>query len=112
MQKSRTLRRTKPAPDADLLALGRHLQQLPRRCLRLEREKEDRWAEWSAAVEETTTVATRISRLEPSGLEGLLVRYEAVAWMMLEADEVIVDGGARRAFVAFGKVLRQLAAEP
>jgi hypothetical protein len=59
-------------------------------------------------VEEANQLARRISRLHPQGLSDLQVRYNALGWLMLEADDVIVDRAARRAFIAFGRALRQL----
>jgi hypothetical protein len=50
----------------------------------------------------------KIGRLEPHGIVGLAVRHEAMAWLMLEADDVIVDARARDAFLSFGRALRRL----
>jgi hypothetical protein len=109
MRQLRTKRGGTAAPDGDLLELGRDLERLRRRCHRLQRRKEQHWAEWSAAVAETTILARRVGRLEPRSLDGLRVRYGALAWMLVEADDVIVDVVARRAFIAFGRAVQQLA---
>jgi branched-subunit amino acid aminotransferase/4-amino-4-deoxychorismate lyase len=111
MRQPRTKRGRATAPDGELLELGRDLERLRRRCRRLHLQKQERWAQWSAAIAETTALARKISRLAPTSLEGLLVRYNAVAWMALEADDVIVDRRARLALVSLGRAMRQLSAE-
>jgi hypothetical protein len=66
------------------------------------------WAAWSDAVDETNRLARSIGRISPRTLSDLQVRYEALAWLLLEADDVIMDAGARAAFIAFGRALRRL----
>lgn len=95
-------------PDAELAALGQQLARARRRCRRLGATKSGDWASWSAAVEDTTGIARRIGRLQPTDSHGLLARYEALAWLLLEQDDVIMDAEAKRAFVAFGRALRRL----
>ena len=103
-----------PAPartvaDDRLVSLGHELQRLRRRCRRLHATD---WASWSSTVEETNSLAQRISHMEPRTLAGLLVRYEALAWLLVEADDVIMDTRACSSFIAFGRALKRLAAGP
>ena len=101
-------RRSTGGQKGELLGLGRDLGRLRRRCRRLARHKGLNWAEWSAAVEQTNHVARQIGRVDPRDLAGLLVRYEALAWLLLEADDVIVDKVAKKGFVALGRAMRGL----
>ena len=97
--------------DAELIALGGELTRARRRYRRLRKDRADRWGAWSAAIEETTTIARRIGRLQPDDLPGLLICYQALHWLLLEQDDVIMDEEGRHAFHAFGGAVRQLARE-
>jgi hypothetical protein len=95
--------------DADLLALGAELQRLRRQCRRL-KQRSQAWSAWSATVDEADDIAERIGRIAPSSLTGLLVRHQALAWQLIEADDAIIDSNGRLGFLAFGRALRRLAA--
>jgi hypothetical protein len=92
----------------DLSELGCELDQLRRKCRRLRRRADQDWTSWSAAVDETNRLARRISRVTPQTLPDLLVRYEALTWLVIGGDDVIMDAGARAVFIAFGRALRRL----
>ena len=94
--------------DTELIALGRAFTCVRRRYRRLPRTEGDNWAAWSAAMEDTTTVARRIGRVQPDGPAGLLIRYRALHWLLIEQDDVIMDDEGKRAFEAFGTALRRL----
>lgn len=98
------------APDAELIALGREFARARRRYRRLRKGRAGDWTAWSAAMEEATELARRVGRVRPVSPSGLLVRYEAVVWLLLEQDDAIVDDEGRRAFLAFGRALRRLVA--
>ena len=94
--------------DTELISLGRAFIHARRRYRRLRRTDVDDWAAWSAAMDNTTAVARRIGHVQPDSPAGLLVRYRALHWLLLEQDDAIMDDEGRRAFIAFGRALRRL----
>ena len=92
--------------EADLATLGRELASLRRRT---RRRRATDWTSWSAAVDQANAVSRRICRVPPRSLDDLVVRYAALHWQLVEVDDAIVDAKARRAFIAFGRALKQMA---
>lgn len=100
------------AEDAALSAMGVELQRLRWWCQRLRkhahRGEDGEWRRWSLAVDAQTELLERIARSPTHGLDGLVVRVQAVVWELLD-DDVVLDEGARRRVAALGRELRRLA---
>ena len=100
------------AEDAALSAMGIELQRLRRRCQRLRKRadggEQGEWTRWSRAVDEQANLLERIASIPVHGLDGVLVKVQAIVWELLD-DDIVLDEGARRRVASVGRELRRLA---
>ena len=100
------------AEDAALSAMGVELQRLRRRCQRLRKRadggEQGEWTRWSRAVDGQAELLERIARSPAHGLDGVLVKVQAIVWELLD-DDIVLDEGARRRVASVGRELRRLA---
>lgn len=86
--------------DAELIRLGIQLEQRRRDVRRLhghlQQHGTDRaWQEWSAACEDLADLCEQIAGVHPTTLQGVAIRFEALAAGLLD-DDVIMDEAVRR----------------
>lgn len=86
--------------DAELIRLGVQLVQRKRDVRRLhghlQQHGTDRaWQEWSDACSALAELCEQIARVHPTTLQGVAIRFEALAVGLLD-DDVILDEAIRR----------------
>ncbi len=86
--------------DAELISLGVQLEQRKRDVRRLHghlpQHGTDRtWRAWSNACAALSDLCEQIAGVHPTTLQGIAIRYEALAVGLLD-DDVIVDEAVRR----------------
>lgn len=97
--------------DTELVALGRQLLRLRRRCRRFGRvqgESPMAWSRWSRERERLDELCERIAKSPVEGLAGLTAKFEALVGELSD-DDIMLELGTRRRLRVFGRDLRALA---
>lgn len=106
------------AVEADEIAKGRGIARHSRDKRQLAAREEIRdhvgyhaaWARWSATSDEMAALAGRIFGLPAWTLGDLALKFEVLAWLLLE-DSTVVDTEAVRHVRRFRRELRRLVAK-
>lgn len=95
--------------DQDLISLGLELERQKRRVRNLYRQWQQQdtpsvWTAWSDARADLERLCERIACVSATTLQGIAVRYEALAVGLLD-DDVIMDETIRRQAVLLRRSL-------
>lgn len=98
--------------DHDLISLGLELERQKRRVRNLYRQWQQQntasvWTAWSDACADLERLCERISRMPATTIQGIAIRYEALAVGLLD-DDVIMDETIRRQAVLLRRSLAKM----
>jgi hypothetical protein len=107
------------AAQADELAISRGIALVGRRkgknaaldAIRSELGYHAAWSHWSATYDELAALADEIGRRPARDVADLTVKFDMLAWLLLD-DDAVVDSAAARRVRLFARELTLLATPP
>lgn len=104
----------KPDSQMDFSTLASELGRLRRRAVRQRRHSgsgPEAWQDWSATMQEVTTLTQRLLARPANDLGSLSAKFDVILWL-IEVNESLLDRTDLRRLRRFGRDLSTLADAP